>query len=333
MGSPSGLVFIHLLADKGLQPLGAQFVLGTGSAAALGALLTSEPGKSLIEQIQAAQCACLLSQDDAASLPVDIAELTQQVGFECLNGETLCRVDGPGAPAFAPAAKWVDGLWYLTPPAKPRNAQAASKVMALKLVQLVSADADTCEIEDVFRQDPTLSYHRLRLVNSLAFGASRRISSFSQAILMLGRQQLKRWLNLILFAAGADDPRAPMLLGHVVVRARMMELLTQETGSDKAQQELAFMAGMFSMLGVLFGQPLEEVFKPLQLDETLQAAVLAHQGPIGQMLQVVESAQARDEGAVSEWLVRNGVSADVFNRLMLTSVQWMLGMRQEGSDD
>jgi hypothetical protein len=47
-----------------------------------------------------------------------------------------------------------------------------------------------------------------------------------------------------------------MLLARVVVRARSMELLARESGLDRSAQDLAFMAGMFSLLGVLFGSPL-----------------------------------------------------------------------------
>ncbi len=327
MGSPSGLIFVHLLADRALQPLGVQWVIEPGSEASFRSLVSSEMFKVLTSQ-----GTCLISARDASHVPPELLEMAVQLGLTPMSDDAVCRCDD-ATPSPSAVNQWIDGNWFLAPPLKAKAAQAASRVMALKLVQLVSVDADTREIEDVFRQDPTLSYHLLRLVNSLAFGARRRISSFSQAIMMLGRQQLKRWLNLILFASGADDPRAPMLLGQVVVRARMMELLTQETGGDKAQQELAFMAGMFSMLGVLFGQPLEEVFKPLQLDEALQAAVLTHQGPIGQMLHLLECTEGMDSTAVSAWLEAAGMNADVFNRLLLESVQWMLGMRQEGSDD
>ena len=327
MGSSSGLVLVHLLADRALQPLGAQFVFGPDSAAAFGKMLSADAFKALTTQ-----CSCLMAQKDAANLPAELLEQASQAGLQVIAEDALSRFDDT-PPVMSPKVQWVDGVWYLAPPAKPKAAQAASRVMALKLVQLVSADADTREIEDVFRQDPSLSYHLLRLVNSLAFGASRRISSFSQAILMLGRQQLKRWLNLILFAAGSDDPRSAMLLGRVVVRARMMELLTRETGADKAQQELAFMAGMFSMLGVLFGQPLDSVLKPLQLDDVLLAAVLAHEGPMGNMLKLLACAESLDEVGVSDGLGQLGLTANAYNLLALESVQWMLGMRQEGSDD
>ncbi|MDV7395470.1 HDOD domain-containing protein, partial [Arthrospira platensis SPKY1] len=85
-------------------------------------------------------------------------------------------------------------------------------------MQLVAQDAETHELEEVLRQDAGLAYQLLRLVNSPAIGVRREVTSFSQALLMLGRQQLKRWLNLLLFAAREDDPRSAMLMAHVVLR-------------------------------------------------------------------------------------------------------------------
>jgi EAL and modified HD-GYP domain-containing signal transduction protein len=69
------------------------------------------------------------------------------------------------------------------PPAKAVGAQAASRALALQGAAGV-ADADTHEIEALLRQDPTLSYHLLKLVNSLGMGTGRRVTSFSQAILI-----------------------------------------------------------------------------------------------------------------------------------------------------
>jgi EAL and modified HD-GYP domain-containing signal transduction protein len=157
----------------------------------------------------------------------------------------------------------LSGDWYLAPPPKSTPTQAASRALSLKLMQLVATDADTCEIEAIFRQEPVLAYHLLRLVNSLGVGVGRHISSFSQAI---------RWLNLMLFAASRDDYRSAMLIARVAVRARSMELLAKAVGLDRWHQEQAFMVGMFSLLGVLFGMPLPEILSPLKLSDLLDDA-------------------------------------------------------------
>jgi hypothetical protein len=116
---------------------------------------------------------------------------------------------GGAAALLAPGTNWVEGDWPLQAPACSSSAQAASRATALQLVQLVANEAHTHEIEEVLRREQTLSYQLLKLVNSLAMGAGHKVTSFSQAILILGRQQLRRWLNLMLFAARSDDVRSP----------------------------------------------------------------------------------------------------------------------------
>jgi EAL and modified HD-GYP domain-containing signal transduction protein len=225
----------------------------------------------------------------------------------------------------------VEGDWPLRAPAKSSGAQAASRATALQLVQLVANDAATHEIENILRRDPTLSYQLLKLVNSLAMGAGRKVTSFSQAILILGRQQLRRWLNLMVFAARSDDVRSPMLLARVAVRARTMELLARETGQGKQVQEQAFMTGMFSLLGVLFGVPLGELLAPLNLGDATQRALLSKSGELGELLALVEAAEHSDLVAVAKGLEALQLAPLEFNRTVVEANLWMLGMTSEMS--
>lgn len=202
------------------------------------------------------------------------------------------RLDQAWPAMLPPGIEWVAGDWYLEPPAKPSPNQLASRAVALRLTQLVAADAETYELEAVFRQDPSLSYQLLRLVNSPGVGVGRKVSSFSQAIVILGRQPLRRWLNLLLFAARKDDPRAPMLLARAASRARRMELIEKARGGDRAAQDHAFMAGMFSLLGFLFGVPLAEVLKPLNLGDDMEAALCRREGALGALLDFAEATES-----------------------------------------
>jgi EAL and modified HD-GYP domain-containing signal transduction protein len=253
----------------------------------------------------------------------------QAAGCAVVDDTFFQRSDEVQQPALRAPALWLDGHWFVAPPPHPAGAQSASRTLSMKLLQLVTADAETRDIEAVLRQDPTLSYHLLRLVNSLGMGVSRRITSFSQAILILGRSQLKRWMNLMLFAARTDDYRAPMLLAVVAMRSRTMELLAKECGMDRADQEQAFMAGMFSMLGVLFGTPLDELIKPLQLSETLVSALLRHEGDLGQMLHLLELTVQRDAPGVAEVLSVLQLTPIQFTLASVQGCQWMLDIARE----
>ncbi|OIN93530.1 MAG: hypothetical protein AUJ20_03880 [Comamonadaceae bacterium CG1_02_60_18] len=276
----------------------------------------------------AAEFACLLASSQANGLAPNVLANLQAAGCVVVNDASICMCNDAGKPQPPPEAVWIDGNWYLAPPSSAQS-PSASRTLALKLLQLVNADADTRDIEDVLRQDAALSYHLLRLVNSLGMGTTRRITSFSQAILILGHNQLRRWLNLMLFAARTDDPRAPMLLANVTVRARTMELLAKECGLDRADQDMAFMAGMFSLLGVLFGTPLAELIKPLQLSEVLVKAVTSHQGTVGQLLLAMELAAQRNACGVAPVLAKLQISAGQFTLASLSACQWMHDMARE----
>lgn len=316
--SPAPLAFFHVLADRGGKPSGlmVDFSCAPSDLAGLLPLLEDDAFGQLCDQ---SPCFYRPGLDPALT-----AALGQGRWKEIAAG-TLSRADGPLKDSLAPGALWVEGDWCMLAPPKALAAQAASRALALQLVQLVAADADTHEIEALLRRDPTLSYHLLRLVNSLGIGAGRRITSFSQAILILGRQQLRRWLNLMLFAARQGDMRSAMLLARVALRARALELLAKARGLDKISQEQAFMTGMFSLLGVLFGMALTDVLAPLAIGTAIQDALLGHEGELGELLRLVETAERGDLAAVRVQLQDMQVPAPAFNAAMLDACNWMLG--------
>lgn len=312
---PPPLIAFEILADRNRNPAALMLHIDTQDVEAL---------KTLVGHPDF----CHLS----TQLPCFVTDANSAIAgeLEKLDAASLQRADEALAMPLPPEVRFISGDWYLAPPVKPAGNQAVSRALALQLVQLVMADADTHEIEAVLRRDPALSYHLLRLVNSLGMGMSKQISSFSQAILILGRAQLRRWLNLMLFSSRSGDDRSAMLLARVAVRARMMELLAKVSGLDKAGQEQAFMAGMFSLLGTLFGLPLAEVLKPLKISGTLQAAVLEHAGELGRMLRLVEAAQRGAPEALRPLLDAVQVSAEEFSLLSVQAHAWMLDVIRDG---
>ena len=317
----AALLFFHVLAERNGKPSGLLIDVGVGDSAALMAQAAGEPLRGL-----AAGFACFFHPLADPAL----AAALQEAGWKEMAAGALCRADDRLASELLPAgAVWVDGDWCMAPPPKAAGAQAASRAHALQMVQLVAADADTHEIEALLRRDPTLSYNLLRLVNSVGMGSGRRITSFSQALMILGRQQLRRWLNLMLFAAREGDVRSAMLLARVALRARALELLARSAGLDKNSQEQGFMTGMFSLLGVLFGMPLDEILAPLALGEAVHAALLRGDGELGALLQLFEAAERGELAGVAERLAALQIPHDEFNQAMVDAAGWMQGALRE----
>ena len=315
--SSAPLLVFRVLSNSAGLPAGLLMDAGPGLEEGLSSVLESEHFGSL--------SAAMAGYFRDAASPTLAAALSG-AGWKALPPGALQREDERLVKdQLRPGARLIEGDWYMAAPAKATGAQAASRALALQLAALVAADAHTHDIEALLRKDPTLSYHLLRLVNSLGMGVGRRISSFSQAILILGRQQLRRWVNLMLFAARQGDSRSGMLLARVAVRGRLLELLAKVRGEDKQMQDQAFIAGMFSLLGVLFGMPLPEVLAPLSMSETVQEALLGYGGDLGRMLRVCEAMELGDFGAIAAHLEALQVSGADYNAALVEANCWMLG--------
>ncbi len=315
--SPAPLVFFRVLANQAGTPAALLMDIGPGNAADILPLFDSDDFLAL-----GAEMPCYFRTSVAAPL----AEALAAAGWRQLVLGTLLREDKRLAKETIPQGTLlIEGDWYMEAPPKPTGAQAASRALSLQLAQLIAADAHTHDIEALLRKDPTLSYHLLRLVNSLGMGVGRRITSFSQAILILGRQQLRRWVNLMLFAARQGDMRSKMLLARVAVRGRMLEQLAKARGLDKHTQDQAFITGMFSLLGVLFGMELPEVLAPLSMSDAVSHALLEYKGDLGLMLRLCEAFEDGDFAAVAAHLETLQISVAAFNAAAVEANHWMLG--------
>jgi EAL and modified HD-GYP domain-containing signal transduction protein len=124
-----------------------------------------------------------------------------------------------------------------------------AKLALLRLLSLAMDDADVKDIENEFKRHPNLSVNLLRLVNSAALRRAQSVTSLRHALVLLGRRQLRVWLQLLLYTADrASKPLASPLLQLAAVRGKLMELLAaRQPGPESVLKELAFITGILSL--------------------------------------------------------------------------------------
>ncbi len=203
--------------------------------------------------------------------------------------------------------EWFSGAYALHPAPNANPHDGSSRKRLMTLLGLLARDAETRELEALLKQDPALSYHLLKLANSAAFAHSTPITSFGQAISVLGRRQLQRWLQLLLYARQQADGLPNPLLPIAALRAAHLEALCKLQGGERDEQDLAFMTGVFSLLDLLFGMSMEEIVGALNLPAIAADALLTRSGRFGELLQIVEARPA---------------SAAMLEQASLTPGQW-----------
>lgn len=230
------------------------------------------------------------------------------------------------AAAQAAGWQWFCGTYAEHPLTQGDARGGSARSTMLKLLAQLAKDADNAEIEKTLKQDPNLSYQLLRLVNSVAFALRNPITSFGQALQLLGRRQLQRWLQLLLYAQQGNAPANP-LMPIAAWRANLMETLANAIELDATAQDEAFMVGIFSRLDVLLGQPLSEIIAPLGLANEIVDALLHRTGRLGQLLRLVEQASAsagsHHPGAAANESPREALH-EAIAAMGLDSAQWAM---------
>lgn len=243
-----------------------------------------------------------------------------------LPADLMAGVDLTALPA---GLRFESDATPVTPaPARKASSGPASAVL-LKLLSQLTGDAETRDIEATLKRDPQLSVQLLRLVNSVAFAPTSRIGSFSQAINLLGRRQLQRWLQLLMFANQNTPGYGKPLLARAALRAALIENICKVRGNSRDVQDTAFIVGMFSLLDVLFNQPLTKIIVPLKLADDVNAALLEHDGPLGDLLALVMAAEENDTAKIIAALSPLKISAEEWCKVQIAALQWTLQISQD----
>jgi len=190
------------------------------------------------------------------------------------------------------------GYYFAKPEVMSVKRADPGKLSLLKLLTLVMGDSDIDEIEKEFKYQPGLSYNLMRMVNSVSSGLSQKINSIKHAIMILGRKQLQRWIQLLLYTANqSDDSMSNALMQTAAARGKLMELIaTTERPHDKNYHERAFMVGILSLLDVLLGIEMQQIVDKLGISDDMSLALMTRDGRLGQELKLIE---ANEKGEIT----------------------------------
>lgn len=212
------------------------------------------------------------------------------------------------------------GYWFARPSLVEAKLLAPAQSSIIELINQVRKQASTDEIEETLKKDAGLAFNLMRLINSAGFGLSREVTSFRQAVLLMGLKKLFRWAALLLTVSRAGG--TPSSVGHTaVVRGRLMELLALESvPSEEADQ--AFVVGIFSMLDTMLSMPMESALGLLHVPPPVAAALLRREGFLGELLQLAEACESSDDAVFDRAASVLHLSSQQINMAHLQALAW-----------
>lgn len=218
------------------------------------------------------------------------------------------------------------GYYFARPSVLKGKRLSHAEATIMRLLGMVMTEAEGGQLEQVFKQNPDLSINLLRLVNSVALAGRTPISSLSNALFMLGRSQLQRWLQLLLFGiSSSPDASFPSpLLVLASTRGKLMELLAgRSPGASGALCDQAFLTGIMSLLSALLAMPLPEILTGLPVPDEVRIALLERSGLLGELLALVEALeQTRADDPALRQSDLTFLDADTISEAHLAAITW-----------
>lgn len=219
----------------------------------------------------------------------------------------------------------LQGFYFAKPEIISGKRIDPSKLSLLKLLLLVVRDSEVGDIENELKYQPGLSYNLLRMVNSAANGLPSTINSIKRAIMILGRKQLQRWVQILLYAAKQrDGGTSDALMQTATVRGKLLESIAiADRPHDKNHQDRAFMVGVLSLLDTLLGIEMSELVGTLSIQKDMSEALLTRRGSLGYQLALIEAYEKGESEMVLSMLSELGfLSMEEFIRLELEATAW-----------
>ena len=188
---------------------------------------------------------------------------------------------------------------------------------------LVSFD----QLEQIIQRDIALSYKILKYVNSAALGIRTKINSIKQALAMLGRKNMEKFITLVLLKGLSTDKPSELIVTSLI-RGRFAELVTSHLDL-KEQMSTAFLVGIFSLVEALLDQSMEKVLSDLSLSDDISTALRRGPNILTFILEMIIAYEQGDGGTYEIYCRVLGLKNEDVKKMYLDAVIWVTKIEEE----
>jgi len=147
------------------------------------------------------------------------------------------------------------------------------------------------------------------------------------AITVLGRRQLQRWLQLLLFSHGTNvDLAHNPLLQLAALRGRFMELLVERLHPGQRDlRDPAFITGLMSVVPAALGMSMTDVLAQIAVGNDVRLALARREGTLGQLLALTERYDDNDVAATQALLTPYGAAGTLglLGEILAEALAWV----------
>ncbi|WP_028576376.1 EAL and HDOD domain-containing protein [Desulfomicrobium escambiense] len=217
---------------------------------------------------------------------------------------------------------YFQGFFFNRPEIIPGRKLSASQVTKLKLLKELGAlDTNPDRLVQIIQTDLSISYRLLKYINSAFFGLQVEVTSIPRAVAMLGCQNMRQWLQVVILSDMNTTDKAQELVRISVQRARFLQLLAMRHPSPFDQDSM-FLMGFFSLLDAILDQSMSTVLEEIPLDPALKKALVDPTSPDSAWIGLLDEIDRCNWARLNGKAAQMGLSMALISRLSAEASAW-----------
>lgn len=212
-----------------------------------------------------------------------------------------------------------EGEFYRIPVTRGETEVTPLKINYIELLNIVNGeDFDLTKAADIIGRDTALVISLLKMVNRMSVNSE--ITSIRHAAAMLGQRELKKWINTaVANKLYADKPNEITRLS--LLRAKFAENMAASFQLAAQSSEL-FLMGLFSVLDLILGKPMEEALELVKVSKEIRDALVEGKGKFAPVLDFVKQYECANWQEISRLMIVEDITMEQVNQAYLTSLTW-----------
>ncbi|MEG0296494.1 MAG: HDOD domain-containing protein [Clostridium sp.] len=188
------------------------------------------------------------------------------------------------------------------------------------LVELLKNDVNIDSIDEIMKSDIVLTYKFLRFINSAYFSFVQEVRSIRQAIMLVGRNEMRKWLSVVAVTQ-MDNGVSEEYTNNTIIRAKFCELIAEKLGA-RIDKSSAFLVGLFSEIDLLIKKDMNEVVKELPFKVEVKEALIEKENIYRTVYMISKAYESMDGDIITMNCEQAKLDEDFLGDLYLKAIEW-----------
>ncbi|MFP5240189.1 MAG: EAL and HDOD domain-containing protein [Acidobacteriota bacterium] len=225
------------------------------------------------------------------------------------------------------------GFFFEKPVIVPGRKLPSNRITRLNIYRTLEKNGmDLEELTRNIEADVSISFRLLTFINSLAFGLRYKVDSIKHATRLLGWQQIKNWLWLVVLSDVMPEDKTSELPYLSSIRAKFLERAAANHNVRDFSPDTLFLMGLFSLLEPMLDTPMRELVASLPLDEEVKAALCGEKNRYSDWLSIARCFESGDWSRLDELTQALGLDPIVLASSYCEALTWSKSLYEQSAD-